>query len=640
MKYFAIVVFLLASMILLKAQSADTLTTKNLSEITIQENRIRVPVSESNRSLQLVKSEQLQSMPVRSLTEALQHVAGVDIRSRGPVGVQADLSIRGSSFDENLVLINGMKMTDPQTGHHLMNLPLSFQDIERVEVLKGAAARIYGQNAYAGAINIITKSATRKQINIETYGGFGLTDSQASDTSSFYDYGLSAAFQLPGQLYRQYLSLSRNASNGYQYNSAYSLNNVYYNSGLAVGRGELKLQSGLSWREFGANGFYSGYEEQEKINTGLFSLEYETRGNNTTLITRAYHRVNKDNYIYNRFNPQWFHNIHRTRTYGVESHVTHLSKWGISGIGLELRAESIAGIEKGRLATNALLENDKRFNAGVYLEHHFEYKKFSATPGMYMNLHSVYGPNAFPGIDMGVDLGKSFRLYGMVGRSYRVPTFFDLHYASSTQGIFGDPNLKSGYATTYETGMKYHKNYLKAELNGFVIDAVNTIDWVHDPMDTTAKWRARNFDNVLKYGSEVLLSLTPYKGGALQEITLSYTYIYSDLQNDQYKSRYALNNLRHQAFASGRYRIHGKFYHSFSMKYFSRPTFSDTDILAGSSVMDNYFLADTRVYWEDEGKTFYVEGTNLLNTRYVEVGEVQRPGFWVRMGLKWQFLAE
>ncbi|MDH5605079.1 MAG: Plug domain-containing protein, partial [Cyclobacteriaceae bacterium] len=138
MKYFAIVVFLLASMILLKAQSADTLTTKNLSEITIQENRIRVPVSESNRSLQLVKSEQLQSMPVRSLTEALQHVAGVDIRSRGPVGVQADLSIRGSSFDENLVLINGMKMTDPQTGHHLMNLPLSFQDIERVEVLKGA----------------------------------------------------------------------------------------------------------------------------------------------------------------------------------------------------------------------------------------------------------------------------------------------------------------------------------------------------------------------------------------------------------------------------------------------------------------------------------------------------------------------
>jgi iron complex outermembrane receptor protein len=81
----------------------------------------------------------------------------MDIRRRGANGVQSDVSFRGSSFEQVLLLINGIRMNDSQTGHNSLNLPVDLGDVERIEVIKGPAARRFGQNAYAGAINIITK---------------------------------------------------------------------------------------------------------------------------------------------------------------------------------------------------------------------------------------------------------------------------------------------------------------------------------------------------------------------------------------------------------------------------------------------------------------------------------------------------
>jgi iron complex outermembrane receptor protein len=152
------------------AQNNDKDTTIiELSDVIITENRMQTPFSESARSMYVITKSQLASLPVQSVAEALTYVPGVDIRQRGPMGIQTDIGIRGGTFDQTLILINGVKVSDPQTGHHSFNLPLNLDNIERIEVLKGQGARIYGQNAFNGAINIITKVPEKKAVFLIGY---------------------------------------------------------------------------------------------------------------------------------------------------------------------------------------------------------------------------------------------------------------------------------------------------------------------------------------------------------------------------------------------------------------------------------------------------------------------------------------
>ena len=608
--------------------------TVYLDNVVIQENRIRIPFNESTRSVAILDKIKINQQPLNSLSDALSYVAGVDVRSRGAMGTQSDLSIRGSTFDENLVLLNGVKLTDPQTGHHLMNLPIGFDDIERVEVIKGAAARIYGQNAYAGAINIITKEAEKRGLYISTFGGLGVSDSQGSDTT-FYDYGISLGLSLPSERYGQYISYSKNKSNGHRYNSDYDINNLYYRGSLMGGNSRLNFQIGYTWREFGANGFYSLTEEREKVNTLVTSVDYEVNAENSTHLARVYWRQNKDDYVWNWENPQWFHNVHLTNSVGAEYHYSFFSDLGNTGFGLEFRNENIRGVENEQLAMNPLLNDDERYNFGTYLEHRYTKGKFSMTPGIYINYHEDFGWNTFPGIDLGYHITDNTLVYGNFGRTYRIPTFFDLYYSSPPSGTFGNPDLKPGVANNYELGVKFKKSMLSLELNGFIIDGITTIDWVHEVGDTLVNWQAKNFDNVNKKGFEIsgLIDFTRQNDGKfIRWMNINYTFIDSKLQDDQFKSRYALANLRHQFNYSLTHRITKKLSNTITTRFRSRPSGADGDILSGEEVFDNYWLIDMRLFYELKIGKIYLEVTNLADTEYIEVGQVVMPGRWLRLG--------
>jgi len=174
----------------LAANGQTDTTTQKLEEVLIQENRIQLPFSKQNRSIVLLDRRQLEVSPAKSLNEVLSFVPGVDVRQRGVAGVQADVGIRGGSFEQTLLLLNGIKLSDPQTGHHLMNIPIPLVGIDRVEVLKGPASRIFGQNAFTGAINVITRLAEVPSLRLQSYGG------------SFGSAGLSVAGALPIGNYR------------------------------------------------------------------------------------------------------------------------------------------------------------------------------------------------------------------------------------------------------------------------------------------------------------------------------------------------------------------------------------------------------------------------------------------------------
>src|SRR5690606_15190860 len=127
--------------------------------------------SEQNRNVTILDRKVIESLPVNSVNELLAYVAGIDVRQRGPQGTQADISINGGSFDQTLVLLNGVKMTDPQSGHNMMNLPVSLEAVARIEILKGAAASVYGINAINGAINIITRQPEGTGVTANVYAG-------------------------------------------------------------------------------------------------------------------------------------------------------------------------------------------------------------------------------------------------------------------------------------------------------------------------------------------------------------------------------------------------------------------------------------------------------------------------------------
>ena len=245
------------------AKASQDTTTVDLGEVTIMENRMEIPFNKVSRNITVINRKAIETTPARSLQEVLSFTPGVDVRQRGVSGVQADIGIRGGNFEQTLMLINGIKLTDPQTGHHMVNIPVPLQAIQRVEVLKGPGSRIFGQNAFAGAVNVITTLSDKKSLNIQGFGGdFGMR-------------GGSIVSSLPIGKYKQTISASHDASDGHWYNSDFKVTNLFYESGFDINdRNEIRAMAGYSDREFGANGFYTNSfpDQWESVQTFLAAL--------------------------------------------------------------------------------------------------------------------------------------------------------------------------------------------------------------------------------------------------------------------------------------------------------------------------------------------------------------------------------
>ena len=608
MKKILLAVFFLGSTYTLHAQN-DT-SAVELSEIIIQENRLQIPFNKSSRNISIIGRKEIETTPARSLQEVLSFTPGVDVRQRGVSGVQANIGIRGGNSEQTLMLINGIKLTDPQTGNHMMNIPVPLQAIQRIEVLKGPASRIYGQNAYAGAINVITHLPETKSLNFQGYGGdFGMR-------------GASLVTSLPIGKYKQTLSASHDASDGHWYNSDFKVSNLFYEGGFDINtEHEIKVMAAMSDRTFGANGFYTNTfpDQWESVQTYLSAISHTFTRNNFYLQTRTYWRRNVDEFRLRRFEPQFFTNNHISDVFALEVNGSYTSVAGVTGFGLEGRSE---GIESNNLGDR------KREFLGVFAEHRVEFgDRFDFRAGIYSNFYDEYGWKHFPGAELGYQVSNNSRLYSNYGASYRIPSFNELYYEDPSN--VSNPELQPEQAQNFELGYRYHKKGFRFETNYFYRYTQNLIDWTRAPsevMPNPNRWQPRNISQVTFHGLETGFIYGINIGSEtikLKEISFSYNYIDASLkQAEGVESRFSLNSLRHQLIGGIQTEIVKRAELTLKARYLER------------IALDPYFLLDARVdYNRLKTVGFFAEASNITNTEYIEAGFVQMPGRWFRAGI-------
>lgn len=599
---------ILCSIILsLTVQAQEMTTTSDLPDVLVHENRIETPFSESSRTINIITKEQIAAVPVVSVAELLHYVSGIDIRQRGVHGVQADVSVRGGTFDQVLILINGIKLFDPQTGHHSLNLPVDISNIERIEVLKGPGARIYGQNAFAGAINIITKTAD------ERFTQVGL---QAGENGLL---GARVATSLPIGKSNQYLSVARDQSDGYKYNTDYEITNLFYQSDFDLGNNKLSLLAGYTDRKFGANGFYASpdfMDQYEEVQTSIAAAEYKIVKDDWVVKPRLYWRRNVDKYIFVRQDPSIYQNDHIGNVFGAEVNANYVSKAGTTGIGID--------VNRTTLESNNLGQRE-RTATSVFVEHRLNLvdNRLDVTPGILFNYFSDFEPVFLAGLDMGYRLSDKVKLYANVGQTYRVPTYTDLYYEDRAN--IGNADLQPESAITYEAGLKYQTVRMNTQLSFFQRNAQDGIDWTKEA--DTLRWQPRNFAAINMRGIDASVDLRFPDLTWLNSLNVGYTFIDASVETDEdiKFSRYALDNLRHQLIAGADAKLFSKVFANVQYRYNDRVS------------LDNYALVDLRLSWRSEKMRVFAEATNLFDKEYKETNLVTMPGRWLRAGVSYRF---
>ena len=602
-------VFYLASLlmftIVMNAQENDQ-KTDTLKEVVISSSRIDLPFKENSRTIQIVTSEEIKKLGVTNVADALQQIAGIDVRRQGVNGMQSDLYIRGGSFDQTLLLIDGIKVDDAQTGHHTMNLALPIEVIKRIEVIKGPAARIFGQNAFTGAINIVTKDVGDNSLVAKVQGG------------SFNQYIAEVTGTVSLKESSHIVHFSKNFSEGYRHNTDFDNTNYVLKSQFNKNKLPIELLTSYSERKFGANGFYgipSATEQYEETQASLIGFSTIIKNGNWTFKPRVYWRRNQDLYLYIRSNPSAYRNMHITNKVAAELNGSYQSNVGITGFGVEF--------SKYYISSNRLGDNQREI-ATLFLEHRFQFFNniLDVTPGISASYFSDFDNQFFPGLDVGVKISDKFRAYGNIGTSYRVPTYTNLYYTSPT--TISNPDLNTEEAFSQEVGFKYISNRFNLSVAAFNRDADNLIDYVRE--NTTDAWQAQNIQSVNTKGYETQVDYLFTINKLPQKIQLGYSYLDNDVKTSEANfSQYSINSMKHQFTSSLQFNIFKGFNTTFAYRYVERT--------AGMS----YNVYDVNVSYRIKAFELSMFANNIFNAEYIESGMIPMPKGNVLFGMKYLF---
>ncbi|MCX7697598.1 MAG: TonB-dependent receptor [Bacteroidales bacterium] len=613
-------------------------TNKLLKEVIVDAERVKVSQYTATRYIQIITADEIKKIPSLSVTDILDYANNVDIRERGIWGVQADIQIRTGNFEQTLVLLNGIPLNDPQTGHHTGHIPVDPQIIERIEILTGAGTRIFGMNAYSGVINIVTKKETQEKLLLQVLGG----DFKTFQTTLTYS---------PYQKIKGFLAnFHHRQSNGFKANTDYRISQIYFQYHQKISNaGEITgfLMNGN--KNFGAYNFYTPKFPHQFENNWLTmaGLTYKKRFLHSALVSQAYIRRHQDRFELFRHDlpehmiPSWYvtHNYHLTYSSGLQNSYIYVRSFGKFFTGLDLKYETIYSNKLGTISVDSIptifdngfyTRKGERWYISVPFDLFVQINKLSFSAGTivtyYTNQEKVF---ILPGFDVSYQIGEKHQFFVSANINARVPSFTEMYYTDPAHT--GNPDLLPEKGYQLESGWHWFSNPIKLHLNAYYRNCSNAIDWVRSSVQE--KWQTQNITNMQTYGLEAdLIWLANFKW--IKKIQLFYAYNELLHFKSEFFSKYALDFLKHKTKISIELDNQKKWNGSFSFIYqYRQSTYQDYPSGELKKFKPVYLLNAKVSYNLRKNILLFTSIYNLLNQHSFDFGLIPLPPRWAMLGI-------
>ena len=525
--------------------------------------------------------------------DALQSEPAVDVRQRAP-GIQGDLSIRGSTFGQTLVLVDGLRLNDSQTAHNNLDLPFPFEAIQRVEVLEGTGSTLYGADALGGAVNFLTGPPAMTELRLAATGG------------SFGTNGQNGSLAYVQGFLSEQLTFTRELSTGFMPDRDYRTLALGSETTFKSAWGLTDVLLGLSDRPFGAAGFYGDYPSWERTK-GWFAGLNQAVGSDTD-VSFGFRR-HTDLYTLFRYQPSIYQNDHITDSWQAAlrrrnkiASNTHIY-YGLEGYRDAIESNSLGRHTRDRGAAYASFDARAlgRFslNAGVREEY-------------FTGGQSVFTPS----VSGGYWLTGRLKFHAAAGSAFRLPTFTDLYYSDPANA--GNPHLLPEHAWNYEGGLQFHFARHTADVSAFRRHDKNGIDYIRS--DVSEIWRAANISNLEFTGVEATVR---FQIGASQRFDIAYAGLHG--------AQAALHGLESKYLFE--YPVHS----GIVTWWGHGPQHIDTHVRLG--VLDRYGRDAYPLIELSADRPFayvkpFIQLSNLTNTGYEEIPGVRMPGRSYLAGLE------
>ncbi len=551
-----------------------------------------------------INSQGISGLPAGSIEGVLDTFGNIEIKRRSVYGGQADISLRGSSFEQVGILINGIMVNDVQTGHYSMDLPVPLESIEKIEVLSPGESSFYGGNALAGSINIITKIPSERKVIIDT----SLGEHQLKRNL------LSIAY--PINSIKNRATFEHKESSGYRPDTDFRITTMTFES-----TGDFfHFFGGYTQNDLGASNSYSNLfpREEDHTKTTFLSLKLKKEFKDVEFKPVICYRRHWDKFILDRNRPEWYVNYHTSYDYGLDLPLSF--KIG------ESRLTNGVKISESKI-TSTRLGNHARAQGALYGNSRL---KISQATDLDISLRGDFfekwPEQVSPAFGVSHRVNERWSLNSSFARSFRIPSFTDLYYVSPAN--LGNEDLTPETAMTYEAGIDFKEGKHIAGLSLFFRDTDDIIDWTRN--NISEAWQVQNISRAETVGCEANWDFDiNFKSDfiSLKKTSFGYAYLNTNYsQDDSLEIKYTADYLKHKMIFEAFLEYPFKLKQSLKIGYNNRVIGKD------------YFLLNTKISKTIEKEKYsaeiYLSATNLFNTSYSEVGDVAMPGRWVESGVK------
>lgn len=608
---------------------------KTLDEIIVTTSQAAVPINQSAKQIQIINQSDIQKSSVQSIQDILNYTTNIDIQQRGVHGVQADISMRGGTFDQTAILLNDINLSNPQTGHYSFDIPVNLSDIDHIEIISGPASLSYGVNAFSGGINIITKKKADEKLFIRgQYGSHNLVNIEASASKNTKNF-------------TNRLSSSYSRSDGYIKNSDYNLFNLLWQGNISIEKSSLEILLGFNDKQYGANTFYSpSYPAQYDKTQSYFTSIKGDFGKNLKFIPALYWNRHHDQFqlFRNGTNniPNWYkgHNYHRSDVYGFNLKIQYQSDFGISSFGSEIRNEGILSNVLGKPMDSAkghYTKSDNRSNISYTLEHSLILQRFTFTAGILANYNTQTQNNFefYPSLNASFWLTDDIKTYVSWNKATRIPTFTDLYYSSATH--IGNKDLRPERSESIELGINYKIKMVSSFISSYWMKGSNFIDWIKNtPQDS--QWIAQNLNTIDKIGIDVGATLffeSMFPKLKETYLNFGYTRLHQSKKSD-FISNEVLNYLRDKLTLKLNHTIYKNLSAQWNFRWQKRMG-SYLHYEASKPTIEqpfgSYSTLDVRFNYKLKLLNLTLDLNNIFDKKYQDLGNIPQPGFWLIGGV-------